>query len=171
LNLSVPLTVTDCTFTVNGSLTTTGIELVNAQLIVNGDLKLTGTASVISVGSALTVNGDCTASSGELTLGGTMEIHADLALGNATLTGGTLTLGGDLTGTGEVSVDTLILNGRIRQRMDASSLRTGDLILKNISKGGVLLVQELSYSGTYSPGTTPLFNESMLMEETENETD
>jgi hypothetical protein len=87
-------------------------------------------------------------------------------LGSASLTGGALTLGGDLYGSGEVRVSSLTLNGLIRQRMEGTNVHTGDLTLQNRSKGGILLVQKLSYSETYTPNGTALYNETNLVKET-----
>lgn len=165
LTQNVPLTLNNCTLTVEGPVSVPGVTLTNARLIVKGKLTLTGNASSIDSGSTLTVRGEMRSASGEIILGGTLDVRDDLTLEKTKVTGGNLALGGDLYGSAAVQTESLILNGLIRQRIEADNLHTGDVLFANTSKGGVLLEKKLYYSGAFTPGATPLFNENNLVRE------
>ena len=165
LKLEMPLTVTDCALVVNGKVSVKSITLVNATLTINGDVTLTGGTTAIDEDSRMTVNGSLFSASGAITLDGAMEVRGDMLLESTTMTGGDLSLGGDLYGSGALRPQSLTLSGLIRQRIGATNLHTGDLVLSNSSKGGILLEQKLYYTGTYSPGATALFNSGNLVKE------
>lgn len=165
LKLSEPLVLTGCTLTVNGAVSVPTVTLTNARLIVNGALSLTGSAGTVDQDSGLTVRGELSANSGTLTVDGALDVRGDLLLGSAALTGGTLALGGDLYGSGQLRPSTLTLNGLIRQRISADDLHTGSVTLSNSSKGGVLLLKKLYYSGTLEEGSTAVFNGEMFIKE------
>lgn len=165
LTQNVPLVLNNCTLTVEGPVSVPGVTLTSAHLIVKGKLTLTGSASSIDSGSTLTVRGEMRSASGEIILGGTLDVRDDLTLEKTKVTGGNLALGGDLYGSAAVQTESLILNGLIRQRIEADNLHTGDVLFANTSKGGVLLEKKLYYSGAFTPGATPLFNENNLVRE------
>ena len=163
LTRTEPLTVTGCRVEINGPVSLPSLTLTEAQVTVNGPLTLTGGTTKVDEDSRLTVRGTMEANSGTLTVDGTLEVRSDLQLRGAALTGGTVILGGDLCGTGALRPASLTLNGLVRQRVEASNLETGSLILANASRGGVVLKKDLRVTGAAEPGNTALFGGEHLI--------
>lgn len=191
LVLSGDLSVTDCTLTVEGSLTLSGgtirlsggtltvrdkleqsggsLLLENAAADIGGGLRLSGTSGsqlTVDASSALCVQGAVQISGCTVTDRGAMVVGGDLYLVSSPVSGsGQLTLKGDLASNQSIQTGCLTLSGLVRQNIQATEIHTGDLTLENPSGGGIRLRSKLCYSGTYLEGGTAVFGSGYLVKE------
>ena len=161
-----PLVLSNSELIITGDLNVPSIELTNSSLMVQGELVITDGQKTVNIdsNSQITVCGDLFVNNGSFIVDGMVIIRGDLLTEKTTITGGTWIIGGDLYGSRAIRITSLTMNGLVRQRIDASDFIVGDLIFRNPSKGGILLMKPITYTGIIDFGDTPVFGTDRIQE-------